>query len=130
MYGLVYGFEDAGDQEIVLEFYNDGLVCESFEDREDQLPATFRFDRRLWDGWRELTIVADAEEKRSLDHFSDFGEIPALEISAERSPRWLAPAVLGCGTRILGPVVFWLYLGWLVFRRIPAEISVTSGHTK
>ena len=79
MYGLVYGFEDAGDQEIVLEFYNDGLVCESFEDREDQLSATFRFDRRLWDGWWELTIVADAEEKRSVDHFSDFGDISCVQ---------------------------------------------------
>lgn len=29
---LVYGFEHAGDQEVVLELYNDGLVCEGFED--------------------------------------------------------------------------------------------------
>ena len=34
-YGLVYRFEHASNQEIVLEFYNDGLICESFEDRED-----------------------------------------------------------------------------------------------
>ena len=49
-YGLVYRFEHAGNQEIVLEFYDDGLVCESFEDREDQLPATLRFKKRLQDG--------------------------------------------------------------------------------
>jgi len=30
---LVHRFEHTGNQEVVLEFHDDGLVCESFEDR-------------------------------------------------------------------------------------------------
>ena len=48
-YSLVYGFKDAGDQEVILEFYDDGLVCEGFEDREDQLPSTLKLEKRLWE---------------------------------------------------------------------------------
>jgi len=33
--------EHAGDQEVVLEFYDDGLVCKGFKDREDQLLTTW-----------------------------------------------------------------------------------------
>jgi len=38
---LLIRFEHAGDQEVVLEFYGDGLVCKGFGDREDQLSATW-----------------------------------------------------------------------------------------
>ena len=78
-YELIYRFEHAGNQKIVLELYDDGLVCEGFENREDQLPAMLRFKKRLRDGRRELTIVANAEEERNLDHLSDFTERPAWD---------------------------------------------------
>ena len=70
-YRLVHGFEHAGDQEVVLEFYYDGLVCEGFEDREDQLPVT-----RL--GLRNSCRIATETYHRGgcgtggLDHFSEF----------------------------------------------------------
>jgi hypothetical protein len=61
-YSLVNGFEHASDQEVVLEFDDDRLVCEGFEDREDQLPVTLRVEKRSWERWRGLTIVAVVQE--------------------------------------------------------------------
>ena len=65
-YGLVHGFEHAGDQEVVLEFHDDGLVCECFEDREYQLQVMFRLQKRLWKARPGLTIVAGAGEEQVL----------------------------------------------------------------
>ena len=44
-YLLVYRFEHVSDWEVVLEFYDDGLVWKGFKDREDQLPATLRLEK-------------------------------------------------------------------------------------
>ena len=69
--GAISRIEHAGNQEIILGFYNDGLACEGFEDRQGQLLVMLR--ERVVGGQWELTFVADAEGEKSLEDFSDFG---------------------------------------------------------
>jgi hypothetical protein len=81
---LVYGFQHAGDEEVVFEFDNYGLVCESFEDRENQLPAKLRIDEWLWGRWQVRTIVAGAGEGMSLISITPTGLLQTTTISPER----------------------------------------------
>jgi hypothetical protein len=92
--------------------------------------VTLRLEKRLWDRQRELTIVAGAEEERSLDHFSDFGKQRTLRtawnlsrVRRTQAPRWPPSVAPGSGTHILTAPTFLIFLNQLAPQR-----TIPLGH--